>query len=64
MIANSLSLFGFDLFGIARRTKTTADKNTVQPSGGATGFTDRRSEERADDREYPEAFFWGLNPFY
>ncbi len=64
MIADSLSFFGFDLFGIAKRGKATADKQTAPAGGSTAGTADRRSENRTDDREYTEAFFWGVHPFY
>lgn len=64
MIADSLSFFGFDLFGIAKRGKAVVDKQTASVAGKPAGPADRRSESRADDREYTEAFFWGVHPFY
>ncbi|TWF58957.1 hypothetical protein [Neorhizobium alkalisoli] len=64
MIADRLSLFGFDLFGIAKRGKAVVDKQTAPVAGNSASSADRRSENRTDDREYTEAFFWGVHPFY
>lgn len=64
MIADRLSLFGFDLSGIAKRGKAGVDKQTAPVAGNSASSVDRRSENRTDDREYSEAFFWGVHPFY
>lgn len=64
MIADSLSLFGFDLFGFRRRIDT-------QPkTQGVTRDKIPARQERSDDAadlsgpQPSENFFWGIHPFY
>ncbi|CDZ39603.1 Hypothetical protein NGAL_HAMBI1145_49540 [Neorhizobium galegae bv. officinalis] len=60
MIACGLSLFGFDLFGLARRAPGRAGADSTERKT----FEKDREELRDPDREHSESFFWGMYPVY
>jgi hypothetical protein len=63
MIEGSFSLFGFDLFGLGRRTPHETEQKSCKRKGHETV----RSEQETGypmEREYSESFFWGMYPVY
>ncbi|RWX81264.1 hypothetical protein EPK99_02785 [Neorhizobium lilium] len=55
MIAASMSLFGFDLFGLTRKRKSSADDQTRECQ---EQIRSERHPDRAEDAQRCESFFW------
>ncbi|WP_117193279.1 hypothetical protein [Rhizobium terrae] len=63
MIGGGFSLFGFDLYGLGRRSPSKAGTEPAERQAQDKTRNDRDANS-AGDREHSESFFWGMYPVY